>query len=41
MSRLGWIKRRARRLQRFYRVTRRLAIAAAREDYLAFHGRPA
>ncbi|MGE0333199.1 MAG: hypothetical protein AB7P37_21170 [Ramlibacter sp.] len=33
---LGWIKRRARRLQRFYGVTRRLAIFDAWRDYMDF-----
>ena len=39
-SRLGWIKRRARRLERFYRISRKLAVYDARLDYLAFLGRP-
>lgn len=39
-TRLGWIKRRARRLERFYGITRKLAVFDARLDYLAFHGRP-
>jgi hypothetical protein len=39
-SRLGWIKRRARRLERFYGVDRKLAIYDARLDYLLFQGRP-
>jgi hypothetical protein len=34
----GWIKRRARRLQRAFGIARRLAIASAREDWLCFHG---
>jgi hypothetical protein len=38
VSRLGWIKRRARRIQRFYGVTRKLAVYDARIDYLAFLG---
>lgn len=37
-TRFGWIKRRARRLQRFYGVDRRLAVYDARIDYLAFIG---
>ena len=39
-SRLGWIKRRARRLERCYGVDRKLAIYDARLDYLMFQGRP-
>jgi hypothetical protein len=39
-TRLGWIKRRARRLERFYGVERKLAIYDARLDYLLFQGRP-
>lgn len=35
---LGWIKRRARRLERFYGISRKLAIYDARIDYLAFVG---
>lgn len=37
-TRFGWIKRRARRLQRFYGVNRKLAVYDARIDYLAFIG---
>lgn len=37
-SRLGWIKRRARRIERFYGVSRKLAIHDARLDYVAFQG---
>lgn len=33
---LTWVKRRARRLQRFYGVTRRLAIFVAWRDYMDF-----
>lgn len=39
-SRLGWIKRRARRIQRFYGVDRKLAVFDARLDYLLFQGTP-
>ena len=39
-TRLGWIKRRARRLQRFYGISRELAVYDARMDYLLFQGRP-
>lgn len=39
-SRLGWIKRRARRIERFYKVSRKLAVYDARLDYIAFLGRP-
>lgn len=39
---LGWIKRRARRLQKFYGVTRRIAVFDARRDYAEFClGQPA
>ena len=38
LQRFGWIKRRARRIQRFYNVTRKLAVYDARIDYLAFVG---
>lgn len=37
-SRLGWIKRRARRIERFYGVSRKLAIHDARLDYVALKG---
>lgn len=37
-TRQGWIKRRARRIQRFYGVARKLAVYDARIDYLAFIG---
>lgn len=33
---LAWVKRRARRLQRFYGITRRLAIFDAWRDYTEF-----
>lgn len=36
--RLTWIKRRARRLMRFYQVPRRLAIHDAAVDYSHFVG---
>ncbi len=36
-ARIGWIKRRARRLQRAFGITRRLALMSARDDYLFFH----
>lgn len=35
---LGWIIRRARRLQHAYGITRRLAIFDARRDYMNFVG---
>ncbi|SIR05830.1 hypothetical protein [Pseudacidovorax sp. RU35E] len=34
--RLAWIKRRARRLMRFYGIDRRMAIADAHRDYIDF-----
>lgn len=37
VSRLGWIKRRARCIQKFYGVTRRLAVFDARHDFFLFH----
>lgn len=33
---LGWIKRRAKRLMRAYRIERRYAIACAADDYSDF-----
>lgn len=36
--RLLWIKRRARRLQRFYQVPRRMAIFDAWIDWINFNG---
>lgn len=39
-SRLGWIKRRARKIERFYGVCRKLAIYDARQDFLLFQGKP-
>lgn len=38
ISRLGWIKRRARRLERFYGISRKLAVYDARMDFLSFAG---
>ena len=38
MKKLSWIKRRARRLQNFYQVPRRLAIYDAWVDYINFNG---
>ena len=35
---LGWIKRRARRIQRFYSVSRRMAVHDAWTDWVAFIG---
>lgn len=35
---LAWIKRRARRLMRFYGVSRRLAVFDALTDYVGFVG---
>lgn len=37
-SKFGWIKRRARRIQRFYGVGRRLAVHDAWTDWIAFMG---
>lgn len=37
-QRFGWIKRRARRLQRFYGINRKLAVYDARLDFLDFIG---
>lgn len=36
--RLGWLKRRARRIMSFYGVPRRQAVIDARVDYVAFTG---
>lgn len=36
--RLAWIKRRARRLQNFYQVPRRMAIFDAWIDWINFNG---
>lgn len=33
---MGWIKRRARRLQSAFQITRRIAIAAAADDFSTF-----
>lgn len=38
VKRLGWIKRRARRLEKFYGITRKLAVFDARQDFLMFQG---
>ncbi len=38
MHKIGWIKRRARRLQRFYGIDRKLAVFDARMDWIAFMG---
>lgn len=38
VNRLGWIKRRARRLEKFYGITRKLAVFDARLDYLMIQG---
>lgn len=38
MKKLAWIKRRARRLQNFYKVSRRIAIYDAWVDYITFTG---
>lgn len=35
---LSWIKRRARRLQRFFHCSRRIAVAEAISDYHLFNG---
>jgi hypothetical protein len=35
---IGWIKRRARRLQRGFAISRQVAVMSAREDWLAFRG---
>jgi hypothetical protein len=37
-TRLGWIKRRARRLQKFYGISRKLAVYDARLDFFQFKG---
>lgn len=37
-SRLGWIKRRARRLERFYSISRKLAVFDARLDWINLQG---
>jgi hypothetical protein len=36
--RIGWIKRRARRLMAFYGISRALAVLSARDDWKAFAG---
>lgn len=37
-TQFGWIKRRARRLQKFYGIDRKLAVFDARLDFLMFKG---
>lgn len=37
-QRIGWIKRRARRLMMAFRISRPLAVMSARDDWLAFAG---
>lgn len=37
-QRFGWIKRRARRLQRFYGISRKMAVYDARIDFISFLG---
>ncbi len=39
-SRLVWIKRRARRLMRFFRADRATAVAEATVDWYRFNGKP-
>ena len=36
-SPLNWVRRRARRLERFFRCTRREAVASAWQDWAALH----
>lgn len=38
--RLAWIKRRARRLMRFFRTDRATAVAEATIDWYRFNGKP-
>lgn len=38
MHKIGWIKRRARRLQRFYGIDRKMAVFDAGLDWIAFQG---
>jgi hypothetical protein len=38
MKKLAWIKRRARRLQQFYKVDRRVAVFDAWRDWIDFMG---
>jgi hypothetical protein len=38
IKRLGWIKRRARSIEKFYGVDRKLAIFDARRDFVMFKG---
>lgn len=37
-QKIGWIKRRARRIERFYKVTRKIAIHDAWTDWITFQG---
>ena len=39
-TRLSWIKRRARRLMRFFRADRATAVAEATLDWYRFNGKP-
>ncbi|QSI33323.1 hypothetical protein GNX71_28665 [Variovorax sp. RKNM96] len=36
-SPVNWVRRRARRLERFYQVSRREAVANAWQDWASFH----
>lgn len=38
VHKIGWIKRRARRIERFYSIDRKLAIHDAWVDWISFHG---
>lgn len=38
LSRFGWIRRRARRIQKFYQVQRKVAVHDAWLDYINFVG---
>lgn len=38
ITRLGWIKRRARRLEKFYGISRKLAVFDARLDFVLLQG---
>lgn len=38
LHRFSWIKRRARRLQHFYGISRKLAVFDARMDWINFNG---
>jgi hypothetical protein len=37
-TRFAWIRARARRIQRFYKITRRLAVYDAWQDWITFQG---